>query len=110
LSKTITLDKLIEQYGIPELIKIDVESAEYYCIKSLTTKVNKLCFEWASENLDMILNSLNYLFKLGFREFYIQMNSDDYNFVTNNYYSLNYVKQILLSTTPKYEWGMIHCR
>jgi FkbM family methyltransferase len=109
-SKTITLDKLIEQYGIPELIKIDVESAEYYCIKSLTKKVNNLCFEWASENLDMILNSLNYLFKLGFREFNIQMNSDDYNFVPNNYYSLSYIKQILLKTTPKYDWGMIHCR
>jgi FkbM family methyltransferase len=110
LSKTITLDKLIEQYGIPELIKIDVESAEYSCIKSLTKKVNNLCFEWASENQDMILNSLNYLFKLGFREFYIQMNNDDYKFVPNNYYSLNDTKQILLSTIYKRDWGMIHCR
>jgi FkbM family methyltransferase len=110
LSKTITLDKLIEQYGVPELIKIDVESAEYSCIKSLTKKVNNLCFEWASENQDMILNSLNYLFKLGFREFYVQMNNDDYKFVPNNYYSLNDTKQILLSTIPKREWGMIHCR
>ena len=110
LSKTITLDKLIEQYGVPEVIKIDVESAEYSCIKSLTKKVNNLCFEWASENQDMILNSLNYLFKLGFREFYIQMNNDDYKFVPDNYYSLNHTKQILLSTIPKREWGMIHCR
>ena len=110
LSKTITLDKLIEQYGVPELIKIDVESAEYSCIKSLTKKVNNLCFEWASENQDMILNSLNYLFKLGFREFFIQMNSDDYKFVPNNYYSLNDTKQILLSTIYKRDWGMIHCR
>ena len=110
LSKTITLDKLIEQYGVPELIKIDVESAEYSCIKSLTKKVNNLSFEWASENQDMILNSLNYLFKLGFREFYIQMNNDDYKFVPDNYYSLNHTKQILLSTIPKREWGMIHCR
>lgn len=51
----------------------------------------------------MILNSLNYLFKLGFREFNIQMNSDDYNFVPSNYYSLGYIKQILLKTTPKYD-------
>jgi FkbM family methyltransferase len=110
LSKTITLDKLIEQYGVPEFIKIDVESAEYSCIKSLTKKVNNLCFEWASENLDMIFNSLNYLYKLGFREFYIQMNSDDYKFVPNNYYSLNDTKQILLSTIYKCDWGMIFCR
>ena len=34
--KTITIDKLIEQYGLPDLIKIDVEGGEYECIASLT--------------------------------------------------------------------------
>ena len=30
--KTITIDKLIERYGLPDLIKIDVEGGEYECI------------------------------------------------------------------------------
>ena len=34
--KTTTIDKLIEQYGLPDLIKIDVEGGEYECIASLT--------------------------------------------------------------------------
>jgi FkbM family methyltransferase len=110
LTKTITLDKLIEIYGIPDLIKIDVESAEYSCIKSLTQKVKNLCFEWASENIIMIMNSINYLYKLGFRHFFVQMNSDDYTFTPSTYYSIQQVKNILHNTTPKYEWGMIWCK
>ena len=43
--KTITIDKLIEQYGVPEFIKIDVEGGEYECIRSLTQKVKLLSFE-----------------------------------------------------------------
>jgi FkbM family methyltransferase len=109
-TKTISLDRLIEMYGIPDLIKIDVESAEYSCIKSLTKKVNHLCFEWASENLIMILNSINYLYKLGFRNFFVQLNSDEYTFTPTTYYSIQDVKNILNNTTPKVEWGMIWCK
>ena len=47
--KTISLDRLIEQYGMPDLIKIDVEGAEDLVISSLTQKVKNLCFEWARE-------------------------------------------------------------
>ena len=46
---TISLDHLIELYGLPELIKIDVECGEFDCISSLHQKVDTLCFEWASE-------------------------------------------------------------
>jgi len=40
--KTITIDKLIEQFGMHDLIKIDVEGGEYKCITSLTQKVDAL--------------------------------------------------------------------
>jgi FkbM family methyltransferase len=70
--KTISIDKLIEHYGLPDLIKIDVEGGEYDCIVSLTQKVNLLCFEWASEMNTITINCIDYLFKLGFTEYYIQ--------------------------------------
>ena len=108
--KTISIDKLIELYGMPDLIKIDVESAEYECVKSLSKKCNNLCFEWASEFLDTIFNCLNYLYKLGYRNFYIQMNNDEYTFVPNEYYTIEKTKEILNKTTPKNEWGMIWCK
>jgi FkbM family methyltransferase len=109
LCKTITIDKLIELYGIPDLIKIDVENGEYECIKSMTKKYNLLCFQWASEFLDVIFNCLNYLYNIGYRNFYIQMNNDEYTFLPSEYYSIEITKNILIQTTPKNEWGMIWC-
>jgi len=109
LCKTISIDKLVELYGVPDLIKIDVESAEYECIKSMTKKYNCLCFEWVSEFLDVIFNCLNYLYKLGYRNFYIQMNNDEYTFRPNEYYTIERIKELLSKTTPQYECGIIWC-
>jgi FkbM family methyltransferase len=109
LCKTISIDKLIKLYGMPELIKIDVEQGEYDCIKSLTQKVDTLCFEWASEFFEISLNCLNYLYKLGFRMFFVQF-TDDYIFRPTEYYNIETAKQILGNTTPKHEWGMVWCK
>jgi FkbM family methyltransferase len=110
MCRTISIDKLIDIYGMPDLIKIDVESAEYECIKSLSKKCITLCFEWVSEYLCNIFNCLNYLYKLGYRNFYIQMNNDEYTFVPTEYYTIEKTKEILNKTTPKNEWGMIWCK
>ena len=58
---TITIDKLIQEYGTPELIKIDVEGGEFECLSSLTQKVNNICFEWASETNDIIHIGHNFI-------------------------------------------------
>jgi FkbM family methyltransferase len=107
--KTITIDKLIEIYGIPDLIKIDVEGGEYDCILSLTQKVNLLCFEWASEVNDITFNCLDYLFQLGFTHFYLQF-EDKYTFRPTEYYDINTIKNMLNRTVPKIHWGMIWCK
>jgi FkbM family methyltransferase len=109
--KTITIDKLIEQYGLPDLIKIDVEGGEYECISSLTQKVNLLCFEWVSETNILIFNCIDYLFNLGYTKFYIQ-NMDDYTFRPgdNDFYDISSIKTKLINTIPKYDWGMIWCK
>ena len=109
--KTITIDKLIEQYGVPDLIKIDVEGGEYECISSLTQKVNLLCFEWASETDDISFKCIDYLFNLGYTEYYIQM-EDDYLFrpQSNDFYDIHTVKTKLLNTIKKEHWGMIWCK
>lgn len=109
--KTITIDKLIEQYGMPDLIKIDVEGGEYECITSLTSKANLICFEWASEINDITLKCLDYLFELGYTQYYIQ-NMDDYLFrpKDEDFYDINTIKSKLSTTVPKHDWGMIWCR
>jgi FkbM family methyltransferase len=111
ICKTITIDKLIEQYGLPDLIKIDVEGGEYECITSLTQKNKILCFEWASETNDITLKCIDYLFNLGYKEYYIQK-MDDYLFrpKNNEFYDINTLKSNLSNTIPREHWGMIWCK
>ena len=47
--KTITLDTLVETYGSPDLIKIDVEGYEYEVVSGLSKKQNKISWEWHEE-------------------------------------------------------------
>jgi FkbM family methyltransferase len=111
ICKTITIDKLIEQYGLPDLIKIDVEGGEYECITSLSQKVELLCFEWASEVNDISFKCIDYLFNLGFTQFYIQF-SDNYLFrpQNNDFYDISTIKTKLSNTVLKQDWGMIWCK
>jgi FkbM family methyltransferase len=108
--KPISLDKLIETYGLPDLIKIDVEGAEDVVIKSLSTKCKMICFEWASEMNKVIYNCLDHLIKLGFNKFCIQT-GDDYNYhpARNQFVEIIDVCRYLSTTVPKVDWGMIWC-
>jgi FkbM family methyltransferase len=111
ICKTISIDQLIEQYGIPDLIKIDVEGGEYHCISSLTKKVNLICFEWAYETSDITFNCIEYLFNLGYTQYYNQINSDEYLFrpTDNEYYDISTVKTTLLNAKGN-DCGMIWCK
>ena len=107
----ISIDKLIEIYGVPELIKIDVEGAEYECITSLTQKVDTLCFEWASELKNIAFRSLHYLKNLGYEKFYVQY-EDAYTFrpLNTDYKNIDIIINELHNTIDKNHWGMIWCK
>jgi len=109
--KTITIDSLIEKYGIPNLIKIDVEGGEYNTVSSLNQKVDLLCFEWACEVNNITFKCLDHLLTLGFTQFYLQF-EDTYTFrpKEDDYYDIDSIKQKLKETIPKYHWGMIWCK
>ena len=105
---SISIDKLIELYGKPNLIKIDVEGAEYECLQSLSQKVDMLCFEWASETYQYSCLCIDYLVSLGFTGFYIQL-EDNYVFrpELNQYNTAEHAKEVLSKMTPRQEWGML---
>jgi FkbM family methyltransferase len=106
---TITIDKLISEYGIPNLLKVDVEGAEDIVLKSLTQKIKIVCFEWAAEWNDKTFNAINHLEFLGYNKFHIQ-DGDMYTYRPNEY-ELN--KDQLISNlklkVPKNDWGMVWC-
>jgi hypothetical protein len=60
-----TLDKLIEQFGIPSFIKIDVEGFEYEVIKGLSKPVKALSLEFTPEIIESTYKCINYLQQLG---------------------------------------------
>jgi len=105
--KTITIDKLIEMYGKPDLIKLDVEGYEYNAILGLSQKVDKICFEFAEEEKENIIKSCKYLSQLGYNKFgYIE--GDEYLKEPDVYENIENFKLFdILNKDRKEMWGMI---
>lgn len=106
--RSVTLDKLIDDYGTPDLIKIDTEGFEYEVICGLTKKVPMLCFEWAEESLDKILLTVKRLQSIGFTEFSI-CDGDDYSYrptIWSQWENINFDAK----PERKSKWGMIWSR
>lgn len=105
---SVTLDALIDRFGLPELVKIDVEGAEDRVLASLSREVPLLCFEWASELNSATFTCLDRLTALGFARFHVQYTDGPYDFRPTSFpCSAADVRALLAKTTPKREWGMI---
>jgi hypothetical protein len=65
---TITLDTLALKYGTPDLIKIDVEGAEWSVFKGLSKKMGTIAFEWTDATMDEHQKQLQFLASLGYSE------------------------------------------
>ncbi len=64
-----TLDAMIDQYGMPQFCKIDVEGFEYEVLKGLTKKIPYLSFECNSEHILIAEQCVHYLSNLGYKKF-----------------------------------------
>lgn len=70
---TVKLDDIIYEYGVPELIKIDVEGAEDLVFAGYTGKAPKLCFEWTLEDVPKHIKQLERLSMVnGYTEYALQ--------------------------------------
>jgi FkbM family methyltransferase len=67
--QSITIDSMIERYGMPDLIKIDVEGYELNVLMGLTKKANDICFEWHEEERDNLYKILEHLQSIGYNQF-----------------------------------------
>jgi len=66
---SISLDTLIENYGTPELIKIDVEGYELTVLSGLSKKAKDICFEWSEEVYDDLEKIISHLQSIGYTQF-----------------------------------------
>ena len=69
---TCTMDWLVETYGVPDLVKIDVEGAEWAVFRGMTKHYGKIAFEWTQETLDQHEEQLVYLKSIGYTKFRMQ--------------------------------------
>jgi len=63
--KTVTLDSLILEYGLPAFIKIDTEGGEFGVLSGLSVPVNAMSFEFVSEFMDDAARCINLITLLG---------------------------------------------
>ena len=67
--ETITLDTLVDTYGSPDVIKIDVEGYEYNVIAGLSKKAGKICFECHEEEKEKLHKTIKHLRGIGYNKF-----------------------------------------
>ena len=105
----ITLDALIEEYGVPDIVKIDVEGFELKVLGGLSQKVGMISFEYMEELLDQALDCIDYLYKLGYEKFN-WIHGDAYKHVPQEWMSYNEIKEFFaIDFIPerKSRWGMV---
>jgi hypothetical protein len=103
----IGIDDLINKFGTPEYIKVDVEAAEDIVLKSLNTKVKVVAFEWAAEMRDVTYRTIEHLCSIGFERFHLQFD-DEYTYFPQTYeYNSDSIVELLKSTQDRCQWGMI---
>jgi FkbM family methyltransferase len=118
--ETKTIDQLIDSYGVPDLIKIDVEGYEEVVIKGLSKKIPKITFEWSEEMVDSLLRTVEHLKRIGFKQFgvvgyFVIKNSKvlhshkgDPFLIEPNYYDWRDIKlEGILDKERKISYGMI---
>lgn len=83
--ETITLDKLIEQYGIPDYIKIDIEGHELECLHGLTKRIRLISFEAnLPEFKKETIQCIQHLYEIDSNaEFNCSINEIDFHFKEN---------------------------
>lgn len=111
--QTTTLDNIIDEYGTPDYIKIDVEGYEYEILTAFTKLLDNtiLSFEWAEEQKNKIIETVNYLFNLGYNKFYFT-EGDEIMF--NNQINWDFYDRFeffsSLEEERKEKWGMIYIK
>jgi FkbM family methyltransferase len=109
--ETTTLNSIIDEYGIPDYIKIDVEGHEY----EVLTSFNKLLpntlfsFEWAEEQKSKIDLTIQHLNKIGYN-FFGYTEADEVMFEGDIIWEKFENFKLIESLDPdrKEKWGMIY--
>lgn len=109
--ETTTLDNIIDEYGIPDYIKIDVEGHEFEVLGAFTKLLDNtiISFEWAEEQKNKIEETIKHIYDLGYNNFYYT-EADEVLFEDtiqwSPFESMDLISK--LDSNRKTMWGMIY--
>ena len=105
-----TLDELINKFGEPNYIKIDVEGFEHEVILGLTKKSGIISFEFTSEFIEDAHKSVDYLISLGYSDFNYSI-GERRKFYTH-WSNANIIKESIKNNIKidKLLWGDLYCK
>lgn len=104
----ITINELIEKYGVPKFVKIDTEGTELEIVESINdSKPFSVSLEFAiPESKNSTLNSIDYLHNLGYKKFNISL-GESMEFISNKNFDYNEMIT-LMNALPEMSWGDIY--
>jgi hypothetical protein len=111
--KIVTLDDLIEKYGLPKFCKIDVEGYELDVLQGLTKTIPALSFEFSSKQLDKIEQCISQLLSINSGYKFNVCFGEPYKLHYNNWVDgdqiINAIKQED-SRSATHAWGDIYAK
>lgn len=104
-----SLDRLIEQYGVPAFCKIDVEGYEWHVLQGLSRPLPALSIEFAEETIHNSVRCIQRLQELGDYEFNC-VKADNTSLELSHWVDLATICSHLGKRTERFMWGDIYAR
>ena len=115
--RSTTLDKMISVYGIPDIIKLDIEGAESIALSGLSQKCGTILLEWSEEFFQDTIKCVEILKKLGYSMFSNDSHWEGTNETIQEFNpALEYkswedlIKDENIEPERKTRWGMLYAK
>ena len=106
--KMTTLDKAIQEFGIPKFIKIDVEGYESEVLSGLSTPIECLSIEFTPEDIGNTLNCLDHMGSLSAFDARHSL-GESMEWATPSWLTADKIKQVFVDADPK-AFGDVYIR
>ena len=104
-----TLDALIDEFGTPAFVKVDVEGYEYPVLKGLSVPVRALSFEFTPECLGGAIDCINHLAGMGTFDFNFSV-CDTLRWELSKWVPANEMCEVLRNFRPPAPVGDVYAR
>lgn len=104
-----TLDTLIDKYGVPNFIKIDVEGFEVEVIRGLSSRVDVISIEFTPEIINSTYLSIDHLLQLGDLEFNLSL-GESMMLISDRWFDIETLYQKLSGYTSSNVFGDVYIR